>query len=173
MKRMPLPPAEYIRQIFDYNPETGVLRWKNRTDVLPAWNGRFAGKTIGEKTSWGYLAVTINGKTYMLHNLIWVYMTGNEPSGIVDHEDLNRTNNKWNNLRDATRSENQCNRRIQSNNTSGYKGVTFDKSRNLWSARVNLQGKVYNLGRFKTAEEAHAIYLKAAKEKHGEFVRVA
>lgn len=168
-----LPSQKYLKSILDYNPDTGIFVWKWRNDMPLNWNARFYNKIAGENTVWGYRAITINYETYMAHNLLWLYMTGEWPSVRIDHKDLNGKNNEWKNIRLATRSQNQCNRRKQSNNTSGYKGVSFDLSRNKWKAQIQVGGKNYFLGRYDAKEIAYEVYIKALKEKHGEFARAA
>lgn len=88
---------------------------------------------------------------------------------IIDHIDGNSLNNRIENLRAATQSQNLCNRGKPKSNTSGYKGVYFDKTKNKWRAEIQKHGEVHRLGYFNAAEEAGAAYNTAAKELHGEF----
>lgn len=90
----------------------------------------------------------------------------------VDHKDLNPLNNQRENLRLATRGQNGSNRRMPSNNTSGYKGVGFDKRRNKWHANIVSKHKNKFLGYFSDPVEAALVYDKAARELHGEFAVV-
>ena len=87
----------------------------------------------------------------------------------VDHRDEKKANNQRYNLRLATPSQNQCNIGRQSNNTSGFKGVSWHKKNRLWHARIKIGGKCKSLGYFRTPEAAHAAYCSAAAEIHGEF----
>ena len=91
---------------------------------------------------------------------------------LSDHKDLNTLNNRRENLRLATRNGNASNRKRQSNNTSGYKGVTFDKQTGRWRAQVHHNNKHISLGRYDTPEEAYEAYCKAAQEYFGEFARL-
>lgn len=92
------------------------------------------------------------------------------PSGrMVDHRDRNRLNNKRRNLRAATNTENQCNKGPQSNNTSGFKGVSWHKKARKWSAQIRLHGKQKHLGLFELAKDAAQAYDTAARQLHGEF----
>jgi hypothetical protein len=103
------------------------------------------------------------GKFVLMHRVLC-------PNGITtDHINRDKLDNRKANLRQATRSQNQVNRGLQSNNTSGYKGVHYDKLRNIWRARVVVDRKGINLGDFKTPEEAAQAYNEKAKELHGEF----
>lgn len=110
----------------------------------------------------------------LLHRVILERMLGRSlvKGEQVDHIDLNPLNNRRSNLRLATGRQNQFNRRKYSNNTSGYKGVSFFKNLNKWVAKINDNGRLRHLGYFDTPEGAYEAYCKAAKELHGEFVRL-
>lgn len=95
------------------------------------------------------------------------------PDGLdTDHEDGNGLNNRKNNLRPATRSENSCNSKLQKNNTTGFKGVSKAKDRNRYCAYIKLHGRNKYLGSFNTKEEARDAYIFASKELHGKFGRL-
>ena len=97
-----------------------------------------------------------------------------EPKGLlVDHRDGDGLNNRRSNLRMATRSQNQHNQKLASHNTSGFKGVRWDKQRGKWQAAIRLNGKRKHLGFFPTPEAAYEAYCKGSAEIHGEFGRVA
>jgi len=85
----------------------------------------------------------------------------------------NTLDNRRSNLRIVTGPQNNCNRRSQSNNTSGFKGVTFVRARSKWQAQIGVNGKNINLGHFSTPEEAHRVYCDASIRYHGEFGRTA
>src|ERR1044071_2910394 len=120
-----------LRELLSYNPEMGEFWWNHN----PAWracmNARMAKKPAGTIHSFGYRILRIDGKLYRAGRLVWLYMTGEWPE-VIDHIDLDRANDKFNNLRDATYSQNGQNKRKQSNNTSGYKGVTYHKAAGKW-----------------------------------------
>ena len=90
-----------------------------------------------------------------------------------DHRNGNGLDNRRKNLRYATPSENQHNKGVQRNNTSGYKGVTFNRPSGKWKALIVLDGKVYTIGYYNTKEEAFAARCEALERFHGEFARVA
>ena len=160
---------ESVQETFDYDPETGLLTWKVRLSKRVRI-GDVAG--FAQKRNKGRLKVGINNKDYMVHRIIWLWMTGAWPEFEVDHRDENPANNRWKNLRHATSSQNQRNRGPQKNNTSGYKGVTYVAKRKRWIAGVKLNGYRHNLGTFMSAEEAYAAYCKAASRLHGaEFLK--
>lgn len=122
--------------------------------------------TVGAK---GYLVVGIDRVYYLAHRIIWKMMTGEEPADQIDHEDTDRLNNRWVNLREADNGKNRYNTKISKNNTSGVKGVSWDKSHKAWAATINRR----RIGRFKDKQEAIAARLKSAEELHGQFMRVA
>lgn len=118
-----------------------------------------------------YIHVTVDGRyPQPLHREIAKRM-GLSLDNDIDHEDGDRMNCQRDNLRVATRSQNQGNRKLQSNNTTGFKGVSKFKGRNKWFARITVNGKYNHLGSFDTPEDAHAAYCKAATEHFGEFAR--
>lgn len=153
-----------LKKIVTYDPETGdFIKIKcRRTD----WLGKVAG-TIGKK---GYRSISVNNKPYLAHRLAWLYVTGEWPYEI-DHRDGNKLNNKFDNLRISSDSENMHNQGKRKNNTSGYKGVTYNKNAKKWSAQIKINWKTKYLGLFSCPTAAHFSYCRAAKQYHGEFAR--
>jgi hypothetical protein len=97
-----------------------------------------------------------------------------DPNGWqVDHEDGDGLNNRRNNLRLATASQNSHNRRINCNNKSGFKGVSWHKHTSKWRAQIRLNYKTINLGYFTFPEDAHDAYCRASEQYHGEFGRTS
>ena len=179
MKPKTLPSFELVRSIFDYNPLTGALTWKDRTqDQFPtdgkhkALNQQFTGKEAGHvSASTGYRMVSVNNQDYLAHRIIWLWQTGVEPDK-VDHRDRNKANNKWDNLRLVTNSQNVCNSPKRLDNKTGFKGVwevSLPRSRRRWTAQITLEGHRIHLGTYDSPEEADEAYLKASKQYHGEF----
>jgi HNH endonuclease len=168
-----LPTPEFLRSIFDYDPETGILRWKRRDDVPKEWNTKFAGKIAGTPHSEGYVSIRIHRRQFYAHRVIIAMMTGEWPEGDGEHIDLDRSNNKWVNLRPGTRSQNMANGSLRSDNTSGFKGVYFHKSAGKYAASIQVNKKSIHLGLRDTKEEAAALYAEAAKEHFGEFARLS
>lgn len=158
--------AETLRKLLDYNPDTGMFRWRV-TRTGKALKGSIAGALHVNRDGYRYIRIRINGKLYVAHRLAWLYVYGAWPSKQLDHMDEDATNNRIYNLREADPEENIRNRGIQSNNRSGYKGVRFKSGK--WEASIKIAGKQSYLGRFANPAEAHAAYCEAAKKYHGEF----
>ena len=127
------------------------------------------------KHTQGYLLINLYKnkiqKTFRVHRLVALaFIENSENKKLVDHIDNNKTNNNLTNLRWATLTENQMNRQISNNNTSGIKGVSFNKATNKWRAQISINGKNTYLGRFETIEEASTARQSKALEHFGEFV---
>ncbi len=160
-----------VRLLLDYCPETGKLIWRTRLgDDLQtiSFNERFAGKEAGALTPQGYRSLKIHNQGYRAHRIIWVWMTGDWPPDSVDHVDRDKSNNKWSNLRLATKSDNGANIGCRRHNKLGIKGVRLKPSGN-YQAQIKKNGKCHHLGHFSTAEQAHQAYLAAARKMHGAF----
>jgi hypothetical protein len=170
--------AEYVRQLLDYDQSTGIFTWNERPlsnfpneQACKTWNTRYCGKMAGSFRADRRRQIMINGKLYLSNRLAWLYMNGEWPDHHIDHKDLNICNDAFDNLRKATNSQNMCNRPMQSNNKSGYKGVSYCRRTRKWQATIRINGKVIHLKRWDTPEQAAEAYAKAAKELHGEFAR--
>lgn len=170
MKAHPLPDQPYLLSRFSYDPETGLLRWKPipKTDRFTrTWNTRYAGRVVGSPNEKGQLQVNLDKKILKAHRIIWKMVTGDDIP-LVEHRDTDPGNNRWINLRPATKSQNM-------GNHDGWKkrelprGVSL--SRGLYRAQIFIEGKPKFLGRFKTIEDASAAYRAAAKEVYGEYFR--
>ena len=162
---------DLLREILHYDPETGVFTWKVRRG-----NRAIPGAQAGSKSTnkpKQRLSIRINGKSYFNHRLAWLYMTGEWPALEIDHIDTDSLNNRWNNLRLATTSQNQANRGPQKNNKSGFKGVYWHPSHAAWRAAVRFKGRKIILGEFRTPEDAHAAYCTKVAELYGEFARTS
>jgi len=155
----------YLQSILNYNPETGLFVWIAKRPKIKV------GNIAGGLTDDGYIKIKIDGKKYLAHRLAFLYMTGNLPEFEVDHEDLNRSNNRWLNLRKAERYQNFGNQRKYSNNKSGVKGVCWDKEANKWLAQIQIKNKKIKLGRFVKLEDAKLAYEIASVKYFGEFAR--
>jgi HNH endonuclease len=154
---------EDINKLLRYEPETGKLYWKrsnaNRVEV---------GDETGNFNR-GYLEITINYHNYRAHRVAYLLTTGKWPKNDIDHCDHDGTNNKWSNLRDATRTQNSYNQTISIRNKSGIKGVRFNKLTQRYLTEITINGKNIHLGSFKTLEPAVRKRLLAEKHYFGEF----
>ena len=155
--------AEEARQLFDYDPKSGDLTWKVSLNPRAP-----VGHVVRAPNSRGYYTVRVRGKPYGAHRVAWLIATGTWPAEHIDHINGDKTDNRVENLREATNAENQRNRAAQRNNTSGFKGVSWNKRDSKWRAYIQVDGKFRHLGNFATPEEAHAAYCKAAEELFGE-----
>jgi hypothetical protein len=166
----PLPTLERLNALFAYDPVSGDLRWKS----IPS-NFRRAkvGDLVGTVNTSGYRVVGIERVYYYAHRIIWKMMTGLDPVDQIDHADGDRLNNRWANFRGACNSENRWNTRLAKNNSSGTKGVCWDKSHNAWVAYIAAGSGHKIIGRFQNKTDAIAARLKAAEELHGQFMRLA
>lgn len=171
--------AEYLRAILSYDPDTGEFLWKYRPremfatlNAYAVWNSRFAGKSAGGSKS-RYEQIGIYGTRYQAHCLAWMYMTGQWPDKEVDHINLDKHDNRFANLRLASRSENARNIRAFRTNTSGVKGVCWNAKSNKWQAAIRLHGQKIHLGLHDSIDDAASAYAKAAECYHGEFARIA
>jgi hypothetical protein len=165
--------AATFRALLSYDSETGELTWRERPTAglsglalrgAKVWNTRFADTVAGSPNGRGYLKVDVKGRHYKAHRIAWLMMTTRWPVDQLDHVNGVRSDNRWVNLREVTHKENLRNKRAYANNSTGYPGVRRDCKR--FEARILVDGKQHNLGRFDTPEEAHAVYLEAAR-KHG------
>jgi len=142
---------------FSYDETTGDLIWKThrqRPDLID---------TVAGSTHDGRKQIYLNCKKYWAYRLVWLFHHGYIPD-MIDHIDGDPTNNRIENLRECTKSENLRNRGKQKNNTSGLKGVYWNKRANKWEARCDGY-----LGIFETKEEAAKVVQEYRERNHGEF----
>lgn len=154
----PIPSAALLRQLVDYDPETGQLT------RLVTKGGKAIGSKVGCAGPNGYLIANVAGYQFYVHRLIYLWMTGENPAHQIDHINGDRSDNRWINLRNATAAENQQNRKRSKNNTSGYLGVSPFADR--WQAHIKVNRKSIFLGLFHDPKEAAAAYARAKGEMH-------
>ena len=173
----PLPSVEYLRECFEYDPETGTLIWKTRLrehfTTLGAWrtfNGQFAGREAGTINHFGYfiLALTVDGvcRRFRAHRVAWAVAMGTWPPDQLDHVNGNPRDNRLENLRVGTHVENMQNLKLRKVNTSGFMGVSWHRLTEKWRARIWVGGRGYHLGLFPTPELAYEAYLEAKLRLH-------
>lgn len=160
---------ERLKELFTYDPETGVFT--RRISRGPFQKGSVAG-TEGRFASGIRCVIWLGGKPYYRSRLAWFYMTGVWAEE-VDHRDRDTLNDRWNNLREATRSQNQANTKTYRNNKTGQRGVHYRPEIGRFRAVISENGRNRSLGHFDTLEEAAAAWRSAAVNAHGEFARIA
>ena len=158
--------VDLLNHLFEYDKETGNLIWK----IKPSSRGHSVkvGDIAGTLKSHGYICVGINYNSYRAHRLIFLMHKGYLPK-TIDHINGDKLDNRIENLRAATVGQNQHNRKTNANNTSGYKGVSWNKAQKKWTARITLERKIIHLGYFANVEEAAEVVRKAREELHGSF----
>lgn len=155
-----------LHYLFDYEVDSGRFIRKIKTA------GRVrVGDNAGTRHNKGYWLIMVDGVLYLRHRLAWLYVTGEWPEHEVDHVDMDRANDAWSNLRAATASENQSNRRIRPDNKIGLKGVSRASRTTFWSS-VSHQGKTTYLGTTTCPAAAHLRYVVEADKLFGEYSRV-
>lgn len=161
--------ADRLREVLSYSPSSGEFHWRIMSSCRKPV-GSLAGD---KKKDSGYVLIGVDCFRYRAHRLAWLYMTGEWPPRQVDHEDTNRSNNRWANLRLATNQQNQANSGTSKNSASGVKGVFWSKQREKWQTKINVNGRQIHGGFHDCLEDAAAAYLKLAREHFGEFARAA
>lgn len=151
---------EKLKELLHYNPETGIFTWISRPS-----NRVKIGDNAGCPDKDGYILIGIAGKLYKAHRLAFLYMDGKEPECDVDHLNMVTGDNRWINLRSATRSQNNMNRKC--------KGYYFSSKQGKYRAIIQHNYKKIDLGGFDTKEEAVSAYNSAVEKYHGDFGRMA
>jgi len=142
---------ETVKKLFHYDAESGMLLWRNSNgrNVKPwqeakALNGH------------GYYTVKVNGTSYSVHRLIWLYVYGSFPNKYIDHKNKIRNDNRLCNLRDVNTTDNAQNISLPSHNKSGHIGVSWFKNHNCWTVYVKVNKKNKWLGYYKNLDDAVA-----------------
>lgn len=154
---------DVVKELFDY--KDGVLIWK-KTGTKRQKIGSEAGFLIHSS----YRKVTINGKRFYVHRIIFLWHKGYLPK-FVDHINGDAADNRIENLREATKQQNQFNQKIRKTNKSGVKGVCWHKQLKKWNAYIHLNYKKIHLGWFDLLEDAEKAVKKKRKEIHGDFAK--
>jgi HNH endonuclease/AP2 domain len=165
-----LPSQEYLCICLSYNKSTGKLRWKRRPSehfksnwAWKIWNINYAGREAFTcVNTFGHLTGRLDNKGYLAHRIIWKIVTGEDPKNLVDHKNRKPSDNRWHNLRAATKSQNNVNSLIK-------QGIHFDKARKRWMAYIKKDGKRFDLGRFPTEALAKKARAAGAQRLFGEF----
>lgn len=151
-----------LQETVRYDWSTGIF-----TNLLDRGKKAKAGAPIGFLEKTGYLQARIDGRTYRLHQLAWLYMRGYWPEGVMDHINGNKADNRWANLRLVNHTINNQNKRgATSRNKTGFLGVSVVAESGNFLAQIKYGGKQRRLGEFPTPELAHAAYLSAKRQFH-------
>lgn len=171
-----LPSIDVLQELLVCDTKNGKLYWKVRsrrwfkTDrSFNTWNSRFSGKEAFTATLQGYKVGSVNDVSLKAHRVIWALTYGLWPDNQIDHIDGDRSNNRVENLREATSQENRINTGKRSDNNSGYKGVWWSKQKARWVSEIKKGGIRKHLGFFDCPSAAHEAYKAASEELHGEF----
>jgi hypothetical protein len=159
---------EKLKEALEYNPETGKFFWKIRTSKR-IHIGDEAGCLAGN----GHILIRMYGKLYQASRLAWLYVYGENPLEEIDHKDVNSSNNKIDNLRLATRMQNQWNTRVTSRSKTGIKGVCWNKSSNKWHVQINHNNQRVYSAYFDDLNETKEAMLREREKWHSAFSRVA
>src|SRR3990167_10490582 len=158
---------ELLKERLKYDPLTGEFTWL----VAPKGSWASVGDLAGGHHPKGHRLIGIFGKFYKAYRLAFLYMTGEFPLEEIDHRDCDPSNNIWDNLRTCSHGENQQNKGISKNNSSGAKGVHFHKTNKRWEASVTHLGKQHYLGSYDNLELAELVATEARDKYHGQFAR--
>lgn len=155
-----LPSQERIKELLNYDPETGVFTWKrsrgpNKTAEAAGWKHRT-----------GYLYIGIDNEMFKAHRLAWMVVHGRAPVGMLDHIDRNKENNRISNLREVSEPQNNQNKRTYRNSRSGVKGIGWFAQTGKWRARIQANGRVHSLGLFTSFDAALQARQAAEKRLH-------
>jgi len=152
-----------LKDVIGYNPVTGIFTWKITSGK--AVKGKIAGSI---HVCNGYYRISIKNKEYRAHRLAWLYMTGSMPTNEIDHINGIRSYNRFENLREATRSGNLQNQRKANSKNISTKllGAAFHKPSGTYFSRIQINGAVKFIGAFETAQKAHDAYVSAKRQAH-------
>jgi len=161
---------ERLKELLCYNPLSGAWAWVSPN---PNYRNGKAGEPAGGPDENGYLRIRVDGKRYRAGRLAFLYMLGYLPAEMVDHWDRDSSNDRWENLREATNSQNQANVSARAHNKSGLKGVDFVARIGKFRSQIRVDGRTKHLCVSKCPAVAHFAYIVAASKLYGEFARVA
>lgn len=150
-----------LKELIEYDPETGIFTWKERgkkwfddNHRCKIWNSKFSKRDAGSLKNHGYIIICVFNKRYLAQHLAWLYVHGEWPKDQMDHKNHIRNDNRIDNLRLANYKINSCNRSFYKNNTSGFNGIYWNKSLNKWMVFIIKNKKRIYLGLYKSKNQA-------------------
>ncbi|MDU5780714.1 MAG: HNH endonuclease [Pantoea sp.] len=152
-----------LKEVAHYDSATGIFTSRVRRGKI------HPGDTLGTLCCYGYVIIKIDYVRYRAQRLAVLYMTGRWPEGVSDHINRDRSDNRWENIRVCNKAENNRNRSLAKNNTSGATGVVFDKRWGKWQVRIEAHGVRATFGYYKDFELAELVAREARHKYHGEF----
>jgi hypothetical protein len=156
-----------LRSVLDFDPASGRITWKTKYCQKIV-----VGAEAGVVDRYGYRIICVDGLKYFAHRIVWAFVHDAWPPSELDHRDGNPSNNSISNLRIAKRAQNLRNQGLKKTNSSGHKGVSWNKTFNKWQARIQVDKKQIWLGLHDSLDDAAKAYERAAKEHHGSFARL-
>jgi hypothetical protein len=160
-----------LKELLHYAPEMGLFSWRVTRGQFARPGSNAGTEHKAKRSNSPYIRIKIDGRSYLAQRLAFLYMTGEWPRHLPDHENTDTLDNRWANLRDATPSQNQANRSARKDNKLGIKGVHYIKRDKKYCAEIQVNKKQIRLGYFDDPHEAALAYALAAKEHFGEFAR--
>ena len=154
-----------LKSLLSYEPDTGVIRW------IAQGKGRIKKKEAGTLLHSGYAGICIGPKRWQSHRIAWALHYGEWPKDQIDHINGIKTDNRICNLREATNAQNGKNLGLSKANTSGHKGVCFDKQTGKWRAIIKVNFKQINIGRYADLQDAINARVAAEQQYFGEWNR--
>ena len=161
-----VPTHQQVRGFLDYSQKTGLFTWRERSG---SFKRSLVGKIAGTAHLSGYWTISILGTKWLAHQLAWLHHYGTWPTSYVDHVNLDKRDNRIANLRLASFAENSANSSVRSDNTSGHRGVFYDKQRQRWVVLITKDGIRKQLGSFKDKNQAAEIHALMAAQVFGDF----
>lgn len=151
MRNMATIDIKTVRNLLDYDAETGLFRWR-----VSRGGTAQPGVVAGTRHTEGYTRINVDGNFHYAHRLAWAFVYGVQPSGEIDHINGDRADNRIVNLRDLSCLGNNRNKRLLDENRSGVCGVSWHKKAKKWMATIGVGNKQVYLGLFATVEDAKA-----------------
>jgi hypothetical protein len=156
---------DQFNECLSLDAATGRLYWRKKIASKIV-----VGAEAGSQRKDGYKTINLFGHSYLAHRIVFAMLNGHCDNEI-DHINGDPSDNRPENIRAVTRSQQNMNRGVHCNNTSGHKGVYWFKPKGYWQARIKVAGKYISLGYFRSIENAVEAYNAGAEKYHNEYRR--